>query len=287
MNFEAAKCPSCGASISVPSDMDYVYCSYCGSHVLVKKAININKLEISGTIETKSSTIESMLERGNHFLTLRDYERAERVFSDACDKFPGDHRTWLGMIHSATHGLDVEYVDGYDSNVGKYVSHILTLKPPDTVSILFPVYQYLQQMNISRINSLIEIEKRNLQHNETDTYTRTELRQNKKAMLRFSWKTGMISVATIAFAVFAISVIVTGDTAIRIFVGYPLLLIVIVPLYLIVKLFIESLGMYHNAKTRYYDECERLITNEQHIKDSIQSYKEQLQELEMEIAETS
>jgi tetratricopeptide (TPR) repeat protein len=41
MPFVAAKCPSCGASLSVPDDKDYVVCDFCKSNVKVREAVRL------------------------------------------------------------------------------------------------------------------------------------------------------------------------------------------------------------------------------------------------------
>lgn len=44
IKFVAAKCPSCGAGLQVPDNLDKVHCLYCGSQVLIRKACH-GKLE--------------------------------------------------------------------------------------------------------------------------------------------------------------------------------------------------------------------------------------------------
>ena len=41
MSFVAAKCPSCGASLKVPDNKDYVVCEFCESNVKVREAIRL------------------------------------------------------------------------------------------------------------------------------------------------------------------------------------------------------------------------------------------------------
>ncbi len=41
MTFVAAKCPSCGASLKVPDNKDYVVCEFCKSNVKVREAIRL------------------------------------------------------------------------------------------------------------------------------------------------------------------------------------------------------------------------------------------------------
>jgi hypothetical protein len=42
----AAKCPSCGAGLQIPGDLDKAHCMYCGSQVIVRKSY-------SGSLECK------------------------------------------------------------------------------------------------------------------------------------------------------------------------------------------------------------------------------------------
>ncbi len=56
MPFEAAKCPSCGAAIQVPSETEETFCGYCGNRIITKAAISYYQVEISGSVSVKNQT---------------------------------------------------------------------------------------------------------------------------------------------------------------------------------------------------------------------------------------
>lgn len=94
MNFEAAKCPNCGASIQVDSSAKSAFCMSCGSALIPKEAI---ELKIKGL-----STAENDLERGQQCLDVNDWQSAFQMYNNAlvnqADFFPA----WLGCLEAMT-----------------------------------------------------------------------------------------------------------------------------------------------------------------------------------------
>lgn len=105
MPFEAAKCPTCGATIQVQSDADSAFCSSCGNRLETKKAIAEYKLEleINKPVPVKGlSSVENDLLRGNQCLEAKDWGKAYQVFGSAIDKQADCYEAWYGCLRAMT-----------------------------------------------------------------------------------------------------------------------------------------------------------------------------------------
>ena len=108
MPFEAAKCPSCGANIQVPSDVDRAKCMFCGCNLIVREAIQKFHFEVSGHVEVAGiSTIENYLLRGQQCLKACDWPRALEIFSAAIDCQANCYRAWLGALFAVTQNMTI------------------------------------------------------------------------------------------------------------------------------------------------------------------------------------
>jgi len=83
MTLEAAKCPSCGADIQIPSEQEKTYCAYCGNHIITSAAIAFAKVKGTGTVEVTGQVkldtdpaVEAMLIRGRETGKLSYYRQA-------------------------------------------------------------------------------------------------------------------------------------------------------------------------------------------------------------------
>lgn len=105
MSFEAAKCPSCGANIQVPTDTERANCMYCGRQIIVKDAISKHKIEVSGTV-TVENDIESMLKSAEGFLMLEKWAEAEKLLAKIIEQDSTDYRGWWGRFLVKTKNLE-------------------------------------------------------------------------------------------------------------------------------------------------------------------------------------
>ncbi len=55
MSLVPAKCTSCGAALIVDDSLESAYCAYCGVKYLVRAGIAFNKVEIQGTVQTRTA----------------------------------------------------------------------------------------------------------------------------------------------------------------------------------------------------------------------------------------
>ncbi|NGM17547.1 leucine-rich repeat protein [Eggerthellaceae bacterium zg-893] len=73
MALKAALCPSCGASIEIPSDTDKCFCAYCGNQIMTQAAIAYAKVQVDGVVQTRDA---DFVIRGG---VLEKYNGSERV----------------------------------------------------------------------------------------------------------------------------------------------------------------------------------------------------------------
>lgn len=118
MIFEAAKCPSCGSPIQVPSESETAKCMFCGSALIVKDAIQKLKLELSGSVIVDSN-IESMLKSAEGFVNLCRWNEAEKLYRKIVEIKSTDYRAWWGLVLVYTQNFmnfgDKHHASFYDS----------------------------------------------------------------------------------------------------------------------------------------------------------------------------
>lgn len=89
MVLEAAKCPNCGGNIEVDSKKSFFNCSYCGSSISVKDAIEAYREEQKK--EHRLGIADDCFERGI-------IDEAKEIYEEICKRYPNDYRGWLGVI---------------------------------------------------------------------------------------------------------------------------------------------------------------------------------------------
>lgn len=96
MKLEAAKCPSCGANLSVNPNEKVMTCEFCGGSVTVKEAIRLYK----GAVETVKGEAEKerLVEMAEDCYKNEFYNEAAETFALISKEYPNDYRGWWGMI---------------------------------------------------------------------------------------------------------------------------------------------------------------------------------------------
>lgn len=109
MTYEAAKCPTCGAGIQVPSEAQSAFCPSCGNRIEPKKAIALLKLDVSEALPVKGlSSVENDLLRGKQCLEAKDWQEAYKVFCMAIDKQADCFDAWYGCLSAMVNGILVK-----------------------------------------------------------------------------------------------------------------------------------------------------------------------------------
>ena len=106
MQYETAKCPSCGAAIPVQSEFEQAFCPACGNRIVVKDAIQRHKVELSGSVVVDSN-IDSIYKSANGFLQLEKWEDAKRLFTKIIELDSTDYRGWWGMFLYKTKNMQL------------------------------------------------------------------------------------------------------------------------------------------------------------------------------------
>lgn len=138
MGLEVAKCPSCGASIQVPTDTERTFCAYCGSQILSKAAIGFAKVELSGSIQLTDNTAEALLSRAAIFVKLDDFSQAFTILEEASNKHPGNWEIWWGKIYCISKGLNPTYDERQHTN--RWFRNVEKTAPSNRIPTLMHKY---------------------------------------------------------------------------------------------------------------------------------------------------
>lgn len=105
------KCSNCGANVQFEGDSKKTVCEYCGAEVALEEVVNnyqtINQYSttqhvvknIYGKEELEAS---ESVQKGDVFISLGEFAKAEKLYFDAADKNPADWRAWFGMVKVKT-----------------------------------------------------------------------------------------------------------------------------------------------------------------------------------------
>lgn len=106
--MEALKCKMCG-STSVTKEGEFYVCAYCGTKYPEKM-----KIELSGEVKVQGiDNFETMLERGDTFLKLNEYNKAKKVFEELADLYPNKCIVYLKQIIALTINFNMDNYDDY------------------------------------------------------------------------------------------------------------------------------------------------------------------------------
>ena len=106
-----AKCTQCGGNLLLDPSKEFWYCGHCGSHVIVKEAINYYNTYITNNIGTlnaenvvveSSDSAENLFKAGETHIRLKNYTEAVLKFEEMCNKFPHNFRAWYGRLRALT-----------------------------------------------------------------------------------------------------------------------------------------------------------------------------------------
>ena len=111
MPLVPAKCPNCGASLTLDPVTRAAVCPYCQTPFVVEDAVNNYNIQNTVRVEhlhtdkveiQDSGAAESLLKTANTYLALNDCMRAEFHFKEITKKFPYEWRAWWGLIEAET-----------------------------------------------------------------------------------------------------------------------------------------------------------------------------------------
>lgn len=169
-------CESCGSTDVIKED-DFYICKYCGSKYL---ADDVKKIIISSHDSTAS--FEQLLNRGNTFLKLKDFESAQNVFSEIIKLHPEKIIGYQEMIVSISNNFENRYIDKYQIvSLRDKILKLTKNQPIDTgtTNFLNKVENYLRwfdliekeeekELEISQIDSKIQSAKEKEKNNKNN-----------------------------------------------------------------------------------------------------------------------
>lgn len=92
MTVQKVACASCGASISVPSDIDLLTCAYCGSHLIIRKGEGYIASKLAEQASSAFRFQPSLTRYQSIIDVLIDSSRYTRVYFDYDTQLPVPYR---------------------------------------------------------------------------------------------------------------------------------------------------------------------------------------------------
>ena len=111
MPLVPAKCPNCGASLTLDPVTRAAVCPYCQTPFVVEDAVNNYNIQNTVRVEHLHTnkveiqdfgSAESLLKTANTYLSLNNYISARYDFEEITKKFPYEWRAWWGLIETET-----------------------------------------------------------------------------------------------------------------------------------------------------------------------------------------
>lgn len=94
MALETLECPSCGARLEA-SDSSTLKCPYCGSVIHQTDDSASSRVRGEGTAAARA---EELFARAQSFVDIGNPERAQELFEEYTDTYPGDFKGWDALI---------------------------------------------------------------------------------------------------------------------------------------------------------------------------------------------
>lgn len=107
MPLVPALCTQCGSKLEIDSAQEAAICPFCKTPFVTEKAINnynttnvtnIGNLHADVVNVSEDNSRENRVLSGETFIKLKDYGKAEKVFTELTNDFPHDYRGWWGLI---------------------------------------------------------------------------------------------------------------------------------------------------------------------------------------------
>lgn len=119
--MEALICKLCGSNDLKKSGEFYI-CEYCGTKYPEKM-----KMELLGEVKVEGvDNLDSLLQRGDTYLKLKEYDNAEKVFNEAAEKYPHKVIVYIKQITAITKNFNTNIIT--NSNAEQYLSNLENLE---------------------------------------------------------------------------------------------------------------------------------------------------------------
>jgi len=110
VSYVSAQCSHCNGTIKLDDSMDTGHCIYCGTKMIVKKAIELHRVTID-----RSKDIENMLYRATQCYEDGFIKEAEKFYNKVIDLDATNHAAWWGkyIIASEKTGKKCIMINGH------------------------------------------------------------------------------------------------------------------------------------------------------------------------------
>lgn len=105
------KCQNCGANVKIDENNKKFICEYCGSENVLEDTINnvstVNEYHTTQNIvkniyNNDIADVSDIISKADVFVTLGEFEKAEKMYLQAIDMKPKDYRSWFGIVKVRT-----------------------------------------------------------------------------------------------------------------------------------------------------------------------------------------
>jgi len=148
MSFVPAKCPSCRGEIQLDNQREISFCSYCGTKVLFKEALQKIELSKGEAIDNKRS-IEKLFQNAEMFYKHGDYEEEIEILKKITQNYPEDYNAWVRLAMKNIDDYKVNPVpENYINEDGAFISYFGQCYLPCTDDCISDYFKLLANESI-------------------------------------------------------------------------------------------------------------------------------------------
>ena len=105
------KCQNCGSNIKVDNNNNKYICEHCGAEFITEETINnfktVNQYSTTQNIVKniygkESMDVADIVKNGDVFVSLGEFDKAEKLYTQAINENPADWHGWFGMVKVKT-----------------------------------------------------------------------------------------------------------------------------------------------------------------------------------------
>ena len=112
MSLVTKKCSNCGANIDIDINSKTGICQHCGTKFITQDLIN--NFNISNNFQniTKNiygngiNDVDDYVKKGDVFISLGEWDKAQKAYEKAIEDNPSDWRTWFGVVKCKTENFN-------------------------------------------------------------------------------------------------------------------------------------------------------------------------------------
>lgn len=188
MPFVQAKCESCGAILTVDSNLKAAICTYCGSAYVVQDSINyynsftkVEHMHADVVNVSDESNSEGRLKAAEAYMKIRKYDNAELEYRKVTELTPQNYKGWLGLIESRTNNYSKRNKSAGELKIlDDYARSVKAFAPDNTSRELLANYEEYKKIQIKKNNEEIGIFN-NAISEQTATWGQLDVQENELA----------------------------------------------------------------------------------------------------------